>query len=116
MAFSSLSVSYVKIAYLLQHGQWELLDFGPSVEIDKFNQHVIIPDDPHYVDDYDNFPIDAFTKFISDFGMQSPKRQILTVHNFFGSERSSIAPFVNDRCVRKSHGAAQAISTNKHLH
>ena len=87
----------MKIYYLLQHGHEKLLDFGPSVEIDKFDQYVIIPDGPHYVDDDADFPICAFIKLISDRGMQSPKRQSFTVYNLSDLEglRSLILAMVD---------------------
>ena len=64
-----MSWHHVNLFYLLQHDQWKLLEFGPTVEIDVIKAHNIFYDG--------DFPVDAFAKFISD--TDAPKRDSLVI-------------------------------------
>ena len=56
----------------MQHGQYELLDFGPSVEIDRLLLYGLGPSEIIYEEK-------AFKEFVSDIGVKAPMRNELMV-------------------------------------
>ena len=67
VSFMALSVGWLDLNHMMHRGQCELIDFGPSVDINR-----IAADGRR-----GSFQIDAFKKFISGIGTQTPKRGLL---------------------------------------
>jgi len=83
MTFSVLRIlGGVYLEPLLQQGQWKLLDYGPNVEIGQ----IFVNTSRRYTgrDDtaiFNNMTaVEAFKAFISDVGVESPKRGKLIIN------------------------------------
>ena len=55
---------------MFNRDQWELLDFGPTIAVSRVHTEIWA----------ENFQVDQFKTFISDVGVESPKRGWLTFY------------------------------------